>query len=544
MESNPPSAPSQSAIPLRKPRVQGSGRHAFLVAAGILLSRLVGLVRQRAFNHYFGQSDQADAFNAAFKIPNFLQNLFGEGVLSASFIPVYSKLLAEGDEEESSRIASVILSILALSTSVLVAGGALLTPYMIDLIAPGFHGAKRELTIRLVQILFPGAGLLVISAWCLGILNSHRKFFLSYTAPVVWNAAMIATLVGFGGRELPTLAIYLAFGSVVGSALQLGVQLPAVLSLVHRLRPRLDTASEHVREVLKNFAPVFLSRGVVQISAYIDQVFASMLGTGAVAALTNAQTLYLLPVSLFGMSISAAELPAMSSALGAQHEIAAQLRQRLDSGLRRIAFFVVPSAMAFLALGGVITATLFQTGRFQHGDSTYVWGILAGSSVGLLASTLGRLYSSTYYALRDTRTPLRFATVRVFLTVTLGYVCAIWLPRWLGIETRWGVAGLTASAGVAGWVEFALLRRSLNARIGRTGLPATLVVKLWGSAALAAGLAWAAKSGLRLSSPFKGSICVLAVYGLGYMALAWVFRIEECRGLVQRALSKSGLRRA
>jgi putative peptidoglycan lipid II flippase len=544
LESNPPSAPSQSASPLRKPRVQGTGRHAFLVAAGILLSRLVGLVRQRAFNYYFGQSDQADAFNAAFKIPNFLQNLFGEGVLSASFIPVYSKLLAEGDEEESSRIAGAILSILALSTSVLVAAGALLTPYMIDLIAPGFHGAKRELTIRLVQILFPGAGLLVLSAWCLGILNSHRKFFLSYTAPVVWNAAMIATLVGFGGRELPSLAIYLAFGSVVGSALQLGVQLPAVLSLVHRLRPRLDTASEHVREVLKNFAPVFLSRGVVQISAYVDQVFASLLGTGAVAALTNAQTLYTLPVSLFGMSISAAELPAMSSALGAEHEIAAQLRQRLDSGLRRIAFFVVPSAMAFLALGGVITAALFQTGRFQHGDSTYVWGILAGSSVGLLASTLGRLYSSTYYALRDTRTPLRFATVRVFLTVTLGYVCAIWLPGWLGIEAHWGVAGLTASAGVAGWVEFALLRRALNARIGRTGLPATLVAKLWGSAALAAGLAWAAKTGLRLSSPFKGSICVLAVYGLGYMALAWVFRIEECRGLVQQALSKSGLRRA
>jgi putative peptidoglycan lipid II flippase len=542
LESNPPSAPSQSASPLRKPRVQGSGRHAFLVAAGILLSRLVGLVRQRAFNHYFGQSDQADAFNAAFKIPNFLQNLFGEGVLSASFIPVYSKLLAEGDEEESSRIAGAILSILALSTSVLVAAGALLTPYLIDLIAPGFHGPKRELTIRLVQILFPGAGLLVLSAWCLGILNSHRKFFLSYTAPVVWNAAMIATLLGFGHRDLPSLAIYLAIGSVVGSALQLGVQLPAVLSLVHRLRPRLDTASEHVREVLKNFAPVFLSRGVVQISAYVDQVFASLLGTGAVAALTNAQKLYTLPVSLFGMSISAAELPAMSSALGAEHEIAAQLRQRLDSGLRRIAFFVVPSAMAFLALGGVITAALFQTGRFQHGDSTYVWGILAGSSVGLLASTLGRLYSSTYYALRDTRTPLRFATVRVFLTATLGYVCAIWAPRWLGIETRWGVAGLTASAGVAGWVEFALLRRALNARIGRTGLPATLVAKLWGSAALAAGLAWVAKAGLRLSSPFLGSICVLAVYGIGYIALAWVFRIEECRGLVQQVLARTGLR--
>jgi putative peptidoglycan lipid II flippase len=328
---------------------------------------------------------------------------------------------------------------------------------------------------------------------------------------------------------------------VAGSALQLAVQLPSVLSLVHRLRPRLDLASEHVRAVLKNFAPVFLSRGVVQISAYVDQVFASLLGTGAVAALTNAQTLYTLPVSLFGMSVSAAELPAMSSALGSQHEIASQLQQRLNEGLRRIAFFVVPSAMAFLALGGVITAALFESGRFQHADSNYVWGILAGSSVGLLASTLGRLYSSTYYALRDTRTPLRYALVRVSLTVTLGYVCALWLPGWLGIETRWGVAGLTASAGVAGWVEFALLRRSLNARIGRTGLPATLVAKLWGSAALAAGLAWAAKAGLRLSSPFLGSICVLAVYGLGYIALAWALRIEECRGLVRRALQRMGL---
>ena len=298
-----------------------------------------------------------------------------------------------------------------------------------------------------------------------------------------------------------------------------------------------------MREVLKNFAPVFLSRGVVQISAYVDQVFASMLGTGAVAALTNAQTLYTLPVSLFGMSISAAELPAMSSALGAEAEVAAQLRRRLDSGLRRIAFFVVPSAMAFLALGGAITAALFQTGRFGHGDSDYVWGILAGSSVGLLASTLGRLYSSTYYALRDTRTPLRFAMVRVFLTVTLGYVCAIWVPRWLGIETRWGVTGLTASAGVAGWVEFALLRRALNVRIGSTGLPAALVAKLWGAAALAAALAWAAKLGLGLSAPFLGSICVLTAYGVGYTALAWAFRIEECRGLVQQALAKAGLRR-
>lgn len=513
---------------------QSSGRHAFLVAAGILLSRLIGLVRQRIFNHYFGQSDEADAFNAAFKVPNFLQNLFGEGVLSASFIPVYAKLLAEEDEEESRRTAGAVFAILALTASVLVLAGVLATPYLIDAIAPGFHGAKRALTIHLVEILFPGAGLLVLSAWCLGILNSHRKFFLSYVAPVAWNVAMIATLVAFGRRDGPSLAVDLAWGSVAGSALQFGVQLPFVMRLVGRLRPRLDARSAHVRETLRNFVPVFVSRGVVQISAYVDQVLASLLGTGAVAALTNAQTLYTLPVSLFGMSVSAAELPAMSSALGDADEVSGYLRQRLNAGLRQIAFFIVPSSVAFLALGDVITAALFQTGRFHRADSEYVWAILAGSAVGLLASTLGRLYSSTYYALRDTRTPLRFAIVRVCLTIGLGYLCAIPLPHWLGLDEHWGAAGLTASAGVAGWIEFALLRGRLNRRLGKTGLPADLLVKLWGCASAAAAAAWAVKLMLGRANPLLAAAMILTPYGVVYAGGAYMLRVEECTALLQR----------
>ena len=515
-----------------------TGRHAFLVALGILLSRLAGVVRQRVFNHYFGLSDAADAFAAAIRIPNFLQNLFGEGVLSASFIPVYARLIAQHDEREARRLSGAIFAILALATSVLVLLGVVATPFLIDVIAPGFHGDKRALTIRLVQILFPGAALLVLSAWCLGILNSHRKFFLSYTAPVLWNLVMIASLVLFGRRDLSSLAVYLAWGSVAGSALQFGAQLPVVLRLIGGLRPRLNTASEHVRETVRNFGPVFLSRGVVQISAYVDQVFASLLGSGAVAALTNAQIVYTLPVSLFGMSVSAAELPAMSSALGEDAQVAEYLRRRLDAGLRRIAFFVVPSAMAFLALGDAIAGALFETGRFHHTDSVYVWGILAGSAVGLLASTLGRLYSSTYYALRDTRTPLRYAILRVSLTIALGYVCAIILPPALGIERRWGVAGLTASAGIAGWIEFALLRQTLNLRIGRTGLPARLVGRLWGAAGMAAAGAWACRFIVRTHSPFVNSVAVLMVYGIAYMALAYALRLEECVSVVQSVVRR------
>jgi putative peptidoglycan lipid II flippase len=280
-----------------------SKRSAFLVASGILFSRIAGLIRERVFAHYFGNSDAADAFKAAFRIPNILQNLFGEGVLSASFIPVYAGLLARKEDAEARRTAGAVAALLSLSTSILVLIGVLATPLLIDAIAPGFTGDKRELTIRLVRILFPGAGLLVLSAWCLGILNSHGRFFLSYTAPVVWNAAMIGTLLGFGSHyaQYP-LAVILSWGSVLGSSLQVAVQLPAVLRLLHGLHLSLAYHLENVQTVVRNFFPVFFSRGVVQISAYVDALLASLLPTGAVAALAYAQTLYTLPVSLFGMS--------------------------------------------------------------------------------------------------------------------------------------------------------------------------------------------------------------------------------------------------
>ncbi|MDT4896387.1 MAG: putative peptidoglycan lipid flippase [Acidobacteriota bacterium] len=529
-----------------------TGKFAFLVGAGILLSRIVGVVRQRVFAHYFGTSAAADAFNAAFRIPNFLQNIFGEGALSASFIPVYAGLLARENKEEANRVAGAILTLLALTTSLIVLVGVLTTPYLIDAIAPGFQGETRELTIRLVKILFPGAGLLVLSAWCLGVLNSHHRFFLSYTAPVIWNVAIIFSLIWFGGRGSRMeasnvnafqfgLAEWVAWGSVIGSALQFGVQLPTVLRLVKRLRPVLEVKSKSVRTVIRNFFPVFFSRGVVQISAFVDALLASLLGTGAVAALTFAQSLYTLPVSLFGMSVSAAELPAMSSALGSDEEIQAQLRRRLDSGLRQIAFFIVPSALGFLALGDVMVAALYQTGRFTHDDAIYVWAILAGSAVGLLASTLGRLYASTYYALHDTRTPLRYAIIRVVLTIVLGYLCAIPLPRALGIELRWGAAGLTASAGIAGWVEFALLRRSLNRRIGRTGLPLPFIAKLWIAAVVAAGLGWAIKLFVGVNRPILTALAVLVPYGVSYFLLTSLFGLPEASrmgGRVTRLLRR------
>jgi putative peptidoglycan lipid II flippase len=514
---------------------------ALAVAAGILLSRIAGLVRERVFAHYLGDSDAAGAFKAAIKIPNLLQNLFGEGVLSASFIPVYARLRAEGREEDAGKVAGAVASLLTLVVSVLVALGVLLSRPLIEVIAPGFKDPEvRELTIHLVQIMFLGCGVLVLSAWCLGVLNSHKKFFLSYVAPVLWNIAQIATLFFFGARvgsgraAQMELATEVAWATVVGAGLQLLVQLPTAIALVRSLRPSLDVRADATRTVLRNFAPVVLSRGVVQLSAYIDQVLVSYLGTAATANLGYAQTIYLLPIALFGMAISAAELPEMSSAIGTPEEVAAKLRGRLSAGLRRIVFFVVPSVVAFLVLGDVVVAMLYQTGQFGHDQTLYVWTILAGSTVGMLAATQARLLSSAFYALHDTRTPLRFAIVRVILTGATGYAVALPLRVHFGWPAVYGTAGLTATAGIAGWIEFLLLRRALAKKIGAFSIGGRAIGVAWAAALVAGGAAFAVHRVFPLRHPVVGGVIVLGVYGVLYFAGTMLGGLDEARALLRR----------
>ncbi|WNG22134.1 murein biosynthesis integral membrane protein MurJ [Cystobacter fuscus] len=530
------------------------------VAAGILASKLVGLVRETFIAYFLGNGVAAGVFKAALRIPNFLQNLFGEGVLSGSFIPVYAGLLGKGDEKEADRVASAVFGLLALTTAVLVALGMLATPLFVDTIAAGFEGEERRLTIRLVRILFPGTGLLVMSAWCLGVLNSHRKFFLSYVAPVVWNLAIITALVGGGlsGLAEEPLVVVLSYGVVVGCALQFLVQVPSVLRVLGRFRPHLSTASESVRQVLRSFATVVLGRGVVQISAYVDTSYASLLSVRALSTITYAQTIYLIPVSLFGMAISAAELPEMSRATGAGEAVAGKLRARLEAGSRRIAFFVVPSAVALLFIGDVVAAMLLQRGRFTAADTRYLWYVLMGSSVGLVASALGRLYASTFYALKDTRTPLRFATLRVVLGAALAWFLALRLPGLLGLPSQLGAAFLPLAGGVMAWFEAQMLRRTLASQIGPVPPPPGMA-KLWG-AALAAGLtglgikvalthllgpsprALAEWGGSVLPPPHLHPVLVFPLvvlpFGLVYFGLTSALGVPEAKAVLQRVLRR------
>lgn len=472
-----------------------SGRGATWVAAGILLSRLIGLLRQKLFAAALGNSMPAAAFAAALRIPNFLQNLLGEGVLSASFIPIYAGLRAKKEDPEADQLAGAVFGLLGLLVAALVALGLFAAELMVTLVAPGFTGESRALTVKLVRIIFPGTGLLVMSAWCLGVLNSHRRFFLSYAAPVMWNGAIIAALLlAHGEGSEAQLAVAAAWGTVVGSLLQFGVQLPNVVLLLGRFRPALDGGAPG-REVVKNFGPAVASRGVVQISSYLDTVYASLLAERAVSALAYAQTIAVLPVSLFGMAISAAELPELSAEaqggdVKARNEA---LRARLERGLSRVAFFVVPSAAAFLFLGDLVAGILLEGGHFHAGDSRFVWYLLMGSSVGLLAQTQGRLYASAFFAFRDTRTPLKMSAIRVGLAAAAAYVWVREVPGALGVPVELGAVGITATSGLSAWLEYLLLRRALARRIGDVGLPEGRVRRLWFAGFLAVSAAVSTK---------------------------------------------------
>ena len=510
----------------------GGGREAANVAAGILLTRVLGYVRERVFAYYFGNSAAADAFRAALRIPNAIRNLLGEGTLSASFIPVYAALNDRPDKGASRALAGAVLGLLLLATGVLAVLGIAFAPAITTAIAPGFDGPKKQLTILLVRILFPMTGLMVVSAWCLGVLNSHRRFFLPYAAPALWNVAGIAALVGaaawLGSRDLPLneqmyrLALALAWGTVAGSVLQIAVQVPACWRLLQGIALRFDTAPEGVRDVLVAWLPLVFGAGVAQVSGLVDTFLGSFTGEGGLSSLGYAQLLQVLPISLFGVSVAAVSLPdlARDAAGATPNEL---LRARVASGFRRIGYFVVPSSFLFAALGPVIVGALFQTGRFGTSDTELVGGVLAAYGVGLLGQATVKLFASGFYALRDTRTPVKIATLSLVLSTGLAAL----------LMRRYGPAGIALGSSLGAWVNVVLHLRDLDRRIGavlgRVEWRAAAVTFLAAGAA-AAGSVGAAHFAASLA-PIPLALLALVIFGVTYIVLTLALKHPDAASL-------------
>ncbi len=506
---------------------------AFYVGLGILLSRVFGLLREKIFAHYFGNSLSADAFKAALRIPNFIQNLLGEGVLSASFIPVYARLLAEKKEDEAREVASVAASFLFLLTSFLVLLGVLWTPQLVDMMAPGFSGERRELTEKMVYIFFPSVGVLVLSAFCLGVLNSHRRFFLPYVAPVLWNLAIIFSMVYFGeNRNQKELIILVAWGVFAGSVLQVILQLPLTWRLSKKLHWNLKYKNSYFSTVWKNFIPALISRGVIQVSSFIDSILASWLVTGAVSVLSYAQILYLLPISLFGMSISASELAEMSRTLGEGGQREQWMKSRLEGSLRRMNFFVIPSMVGFVFLGRDLIRILYQGGSFSEADTWAVWVVLVGYALSLVSSTEGRLFNSTFYSLNNTKTPLRWSIVQVSVSTLLGSVGIYVIRTEMQIQELWTPLVLTLASSFASWVVWYGVRKKLRQILGRWASSLSYKLKLLGVSVLCAGLAFVVGAVLNqwggsstLIDPRLGSFLQLLVYGVFYLGISYKLKL-------------------
>jgi putative peptidoglycan lipid II flippase len=553
---------------------------AAMVAGGILSSRVMGLIREGATSYFFGVGAFMDVFQTAIKTPNLLQNLLGEGTISAAFIPIYSRMIEEGREEEAGRFAGAIFGLLlAVAGGVALLGVAFADP-IVSVLAPGFLDDAEKvragemainrfnLTVQTVRIIFLMAGILVLSAWALGILNSHRRFFLPYVAPVLWNASIITGLFGTAywflpidplgveqqalGNSMMTQLLFAAcFGALAGGVLQFAVQVPLVLKLSRKLRLSISTKVEGVQEAISAFWPVVAGRGVYQISAYLDQFFASFLAAGAIGAQRFALILYTLPISLFGLSVAAAELPELSRI---EDEDLEPFLERIDRSVRQVLFMLVPTIVGYVVFGFLVVGLLFQQGKFGASDTWLTYAILFGYALGLMATALSRLLQNSFYALGDTKTPAKIAVLRIALSAAVGVPVMFWLdqfavgrtvarlglPVGTGAQTLYlGAVGLALGASAGGWIELVALVRSLRSKLGRFPLPWSALPRLFGLALVSVGpglLLWwtlPAAWGVKVVA-----LVVLAAYALTYLGGAFLLGFSEIEAWAGRFLNR------
>ncbi|MYA65238.1 MAG: murein biosynthesis integral membrane protein MurJ [Gemmatimonadetes bacterium] len=506
------------------------------VAAGIFVSRVFGMAREMVFAHHFGTGDLVDAWRTALRIPNVLQNLLGEGTLSASFIPVYVRLLEEGREEEAGRAAGAVLGLLAAVAGVLAALGVWAAPWLVTLIAPGFSGdARADTVVSLLRLLFPMTGVLVLSAWALGILNSHRRFFVSYVAPALWNLAMIVAVVGAAARGFlgTELILAMAWGALAGGVLQLLFQIPFLLRFLKHVVPSISTRVAGVREVVTNFVPVFAARGAVNLSALVDTNLASRLAPGAVGIMGYALPLYLLPVSLFGMSVAAAELPEMSRDRAAGARV---VRERTERAVGTVLFWLIPITLGYIVFREEVMAIYRTGGAFAETDAVAAGAVLAAYALGLPASGTSRVLSSAFYALGDTRTPARIAYARILVSAAVGVALMFPLDGLKVGELGLGAAGLAVGASVGAWLEQSLLRRRLGGQLPGLSLGGSRVVRCVAAALAATAVGLVPRLLLPALHPIVGAAATILPVAITYLWVAHLLGVspERLRRLYRR----------
>jgi putative peptidoglycan lipid II flippase len=511
---------------------------AGIVGAATLLSRILGFVRDVIVAWFFGAGLAADAFFVAFRIPNLLRRLLAEGSLTISFIPVFTEYLSRNGREEAFRLARSAFWLLSFVLAAVAVGGILLSPLIVKVIAPGFLSSpeKFDLTVLLTRIMFPYIFFIGLVALCMGILNALGHFAAPALAPVLLNLAMISAVLVVSPRlEIP--AVGLAIGVLMGGGLQLGLQIPFVIRRGFRLSIRGPLGHPAIKRIAVLMTPAVFGAAVYQINIFVGTLLASLLPEGSVSYLYYADRLVQFPLGVFGIALATAVLPSLSRQAALRDMEG--LRTSFAYALRLVFFITIPAMTGLIVLKEPIVRLLFQRGAFDVATTDFTAEALFYYSIGLWAFSGVRIVVSTFYALQDTKTPVKMAVISLLVNIVLSLLL-------MGPMRHSGLALATSLAAV---VNLVLLIQALKRRLGRIGGHGILesVIKSMASATVMGGvIGLVAMYG---APKYTGSTWHLVVWVLGsvvvglvlYGVCSFVFRSPELRAMadiVKRNLRK------
>lgn len=537
-EAGPVGPPPAVAAPQGGARL---ARSAGLIGLATMASRVLGLARDVAYAWLFGAGDQMDAFRVAFRIPNLVRDLFAEGAMTAAFVPTFTRTLTHQGRDAAWRLGQLVMTALIIVTSAIAAAGIVFADPLTRLFAADYAAVpgKLELTITLTRIMFPFLTLVAVAVAAMGMLNSLRHFFVPALSPALFNVGAIIGAVAFVPLA-PSLGLHpaggLALGTLLGGLLQAAVQWPSLAREGFRFRFRVDTSDPALREILVLMLPGTVGLAAVQINQFVNTVLATGEGTGAVSWLDYAFRLMYLPIGLFGVSIATAAVPTIAT-YAARDDVAG-IRRTVSSGLRLMYALNVPATVGLIALASPIVALIFERGSFTAADTPATAAALMCYAPGLLGYSVVKIASPTFYALRDSRTPVLVSVLSVLLNVALN----------LALVRVMGYRGLALGTALASIVNAAVLLYLLHRRLGGIEARATFVTlaKVSVASAVMAAAAvgaielfttwWPAATFVARLVRVFGAIAVGIVILLGASRVLRIAEIDEALGRVAARL--------
>jgi putative peptidoglycan lipid II flippase len=511
-------------------------RAAGVIALAVLMSRILGMVRLQVFAALFGAGRLMDVFFIAFRIPNLLRDMVGEGALSTAFVTTFSKTIAREGDQSAWRLANKVVTLTAVGVSALVVLGIVVAPWLVALLGWGFDPAKAALTVELTRVMYPFILIVSLAALVMGMLNARNVFGVPALASTFFNLGFIITGAGVGWwldpHFGPKAVLGLAIGVLVGGVLQLGVQIPSLLRFGYRYRPDFRWRDPGVKAMLLIMGPSVIAASTVQVNVVVNSAFASTLGNGPISWLGYAFRLMQFPIGMFGVALGTVSLP-MLSRLAVAGDLE-RLRSELARGLRMVFFLTVPAAIGLIVLAGPIVSVLYQHGRFTAYEAHQTAGALRFYSLGLCGYAALKVLVNAFYAVDRRRTPMVVSLSAMGLNLLL---CWLTTQQW-----HWGARGLAFSTAMVATVNFLVLYALMRRHLGRLDSRAMLVMfaRLGLAGALLALSCWGGEHWLLpqwAHQPFwpkLGALAAVIVIGAGaFFGSAMLLGIGEMRELVQ-----------